>query len=52
VERDLQDVVDRLSARLGRPVLIDDAELRPLAYSRQTGSLDAVRTVSILERKM
>jgi len=50
VERDLQDVVDRLSARLGRPVLIDDTELRPLAYSRQTGSLDAVRTVSILER--
>jgi len=50
VERDLQDVVDRLSARLGRPVLIDDTELRPLAYSRQIGSVDAVRTVSILER--
>lgn len=50
MERDLQDVVDRLSARLGRPVLIDDTELRPLAYSRQTGSLDPVRTVSILER--
>lgn len=39
-----------MSLRLGRPVLIDDAELRPLAYSIQFGALDAVRTASILGR--
>lgn len=31
-------------------MLIDDAELRPLAYSTQFGELDAVRTASILGR--
>ena len=39
-----------MSLSLGRPVLIDDAELRPLAYSTQFGELDAVRTASILGR--
>lgn len=39
-----------MSLSLGRPVLIDDAELRPLAYSSQFGELDAVRTASILGR--
>ena len=39
-----------MSLNLGRPVLIDDAELRPLAYSTQFGELDAVRTASILGR--
>jgi hypothetical protein len=47
---DLQEIVDALSLRLGRPVLIDDVELRPLAYSTQFGELDAVRTSSILGR--
>jgi hypothetical protein len=46
----LQELVDRLSARLGRAVLIDDVELQPLAYSSQTGALDGVRTASILGR--
>jgi hypothetical protein len=46
----LQELVDRLSERVGRPVLIDDRELEPLAYSRQTGALDVVRTTSVLER--
>jgi hypothetical protein len=49
-ERGLQEIVDALSLRLGRPVLIDDVELRPLAYSTQWGELDSVRTSSILGR--
>jgi hypothetical protein len=50
VERGLQEIVDALSIRLSRPVLIDDLELRPLAYSIQFGELDEVRTASILGR--
>ena len=50
VDRGLQEIVDALSLSLGRPVLIDDAELRPLAYSTQFGELDEVRTASILGR--
>ncbi|MDA0184843.1 helix-turn-helix domain-containing protein [Solirubrobacter phytolaccae] len=50
MDRGLQEIVDSLSLSLGRPVLIDDAELRPLAYSTQFGELDAVRTASILGR--
>jgi PucR-like helix-turn-helix protein/diguanylate cyclase with GGDEF domain len=46
----LQEIVDALSVRLGRPVLVDDGELRPLAYSSQFGELDSVRTASILGR--
>jgi PucR C-terminal helix-turn-helix domain/GGDEF-like domain len=46
----LQEIVDDLSGRLDRPVLVDDVELRPLAYSSQTGELDFVRTASILSR--
>ena len=50
MERGLQEIVDALSLNLGRPVLIDDTELRPLAYSSQFGELDDVRTASILGR--
>jgi hypothetical protein len=50
VEPGLQEIVDALSVRLARPVLVDDLELRPLAYSTQWGELDAVRTESILGR--
>jgi hypothetical protein len=46
----LQELVDRLSARLGRAVLIDDVELQPLAYSSHTEPLDGLRTASILGR--
>jgi hypothetical protein len=46
----LQELVDRLSVRLGRAVLIDDVELQPLAYSSHTGPLDGLRTASILGR--
>jgi hypothetical protein len=50
MDRGLQEIVDSLSLSLGRPVLIDDPELRPLAYSTQFGELDHVRTASILGR--
>lgn len=50
MDRGLQEIVDALSLSLGRPVLIDDAELRPLAYSSQFGELDDVRMASILGR--
>ena len=44
-----QSLVDALSVALGRPVLLDDAALVPLAYSRQW-DVDAVRSDSILSR--
>src|SRR3954466_6117240 len=50
MDRGLQEIVDTLSLSLGRPVLIDDSELRPLAYSTQFGELYQVRTASILGR--
>ena len=50
MEDGLQEIVDALSVRLGRPVLVDDVDLRPLAYSSQFGELDSVRTASILGR--
>src|SRR5262245_66487933 len=50
VERGLQEIVDALSLRLGCPVLIDDLELRPLAYSIQFGERDGIRTASIRGR--
>ena len=50
LEVSLQEIVDALSVSLGRPVLIDDVDLRPLAYSIQFGELDTVRTESILGR--
>lgn len=42
--------MDALSVALRRPVLLDDAALVPLAYSRQWGEIDAVRSESILGR--
>ena len=44
-----QSVIDALSVALGRPVLLDDDALVPLAYSRQW-QVDAVRSESILGR--
>jgi hypothetical protein len=46
----IQSLVDALSVALQRPVLLDDPELHPLAYSRQWGELDPVRRESILGR--
>ncbi|NKE62769.1 hypothetical protein FXN61_41030 [Lentzea sp. PSKA42] len=47
--RVVQDHVDALAARLGRPVLLDDPELRPLAYSSHEDA-DPVRVHCILRR--
>ncbi|HEU4599457.1 MAG TPA: GAF domain-containing protein, partial [Solirubrobacterales bacterium] len=44
-----QTLIDALSITLGRPVLLDDAGLAPLAYSRQW-DVDEVRSESILSR--
>jgi PucR C-terminal helix-turn-helix domain len=44
-----QALVDALSIAVGRPVLLDDAELAPLAFSRQW-DVDKVRSHSILSR--
>ncbi|MBS1678278.1 MAG: helix-turn-helix domain-containing protein [Actinobacteria bacterium] len=49
-EDHLQAIVDALSVALGRPVLLDDEALVPLAYSSQWGEIDAVRSDSILHR--
>lgn len=46
----LQALVDALSLSLERPVLLDDPDLRPLAYSRQWGEIDPVRSESIMRR--
>lgn len=46
----VQSVVDALSARLSRPVLVDDRHGRLLAYSSQQGVVDSVRTDTILNR--
>ena len=48
-EQSAQTLVDALSIALGRSVLLDDAGLAPLAYSRQW-DVDEVRSSSILSR--
>ena len=50
LDDDLQGLVDGLSVALGRSVLLDDAALVPLAFSRQWGVIDPVRSGSILSR--
>jgi PucR C-terminal helix-turn-helix domain len=45
----VQSLVDALSIALGRPVLLDDPSLAPLAFSRQW-EVDNVRSESILAR--
>lgn len=47
----LQRLVDSLANRLSLPVLIEDADLRPLAYSAHgMDAVDEVRAASILNR--
>ena len=48
---ELQDLVDALAERLGRPVSIEDRRYRVLAYSAHAGPLDRVRLASILTRE-
>ena len=46
----LQDLVDELAQRLGRPVSIDDRRYRVLAYSAHAEPPDPLRLTSILTR--
>jgi hypothetical protein len=48
---ELQDLVDALAERLGRPVSIEDRGYRVLAYSAHAEPLDRVRLASILTRE-
>jgi GAF domain-containing protein len=49
--RDLQAIVDSLGQRVRRAVALDDPQLRLLAYTSHFGSVDPVRTASILHRR-
>lgn len=50
-EQQLQDVAEELAGALQRAVIIDDAALRPVAVSAQTGLLDASRIEAVLQRR-
>jgi hypothetical protein len=50
VAADLQDLVDALADRLGRPVSVEDRRWRLLAFSAHTELEDRVRQASILAR--
>ena len=47
----MQHVAEQLARELGRSVIIDDAALRPLAISPQTGRLDRGRVEAVLQRR-
>jgi hypothetical protein len=49
-EQHLQHLAERLAGDLHRSVIIDDAALRPLAVSPQTGRLDRSRVEAVLQR--
>jgi PucR C-terminal helix-turn-helix domain len=49
-EEHLQYVAERLARDLRRSVIIDDAALRPLATTAQTGRLDRSRVEAVLQR--
>jgi hypothetical protein len=46
----LQEAVERIAARTGRPAVVEDTELRLLAHSMHESAPDAVRAASILAR--
>lgn len=48
---ELQALVERLAARLGRPVVLEDRRQRLLAYSQHDEPLDPVRRETILQRQ-
>jgi hypothetical protein len=50
-EQQLQVIAERLAGALGRSVIIDDAALRPVAVSAQTGRVDASRVEAVLQRR-
>ena len=49
-EEHLQYIAERLARDLHRSVIIDDAALRPLATTPQTGRLDHSRVEAVLQR--
>jgi len=49
-EEHLQHIAEQLARDLGRSVIIDDAALRPLATTPQTGRLDRSRVEAVLQR--
>jgi len=50
-EQQLQVIAERLADALHRSVIIDDAALRPVAVSAQTGLVDASRVEAVLQRR-
>ena len=50
-EEHLQHIAEQLARNLHRSVIIDDAALRPLAISPQTGRLDRGRVEAVLRRQ-
>lgn len=50
-EQQLQVVAEQLADALQRSVIIDDAALRPVAVSAQTGLVDASRVEAVLQRR-
>ena len=50
-EQQLQGVAEHLADALQRAVIIDDAALRPVAVSAQTGLLDVSRVEAVLQRR-
>jgi hypothetical protein len=50
-EQQLQVIAEQLADSLQRSVMIDDAALRPVAVSAQTGLVDATRVEAVLQRR-
>jgi PucR C-terminal helix-turn-helix domain len=50
-EQQLQVIAEQLAAALERSVIIDDAALRPVAVSAQTGLVDPSRIEAVLQRR-
>jgi len=50
-EQQLQLIAEQLADVLQRSVIIDDAALRPVAVSAQTGLVDASRVEAVLQRR-
>jgi hypothetical protein len=50
-EQQLQVIAEQLAEALQRSVIIDDAALRPVAVTAQTGLVDASRVEAVLQRR-
>jgi hypothetical protein len=50
-EQQLQVIADQLADALERAVIVDDAALRPVAVTAQTGLVDAGRVEAVLQRR-